>query len=218
MEKKVILFDLDGTLHDSEKVYVQAFETCFHNIKQRPLTVKERAFLIGKPLHSVLDQWMPEAKHAFLGLFFKTYEGLTHLCQPYDGILPLIESLHAQEYKLGIVSSKLSKYVKTEMESTGLLPFFEEFVCVDDVKKPKPDAEPIYTIMERMGGVNPNKCLFIGDQWSDMRAAQNAGITGVGATWGEGEAFKLREHGAKHILHEPNKLFYLLKLKITNVS
>ncbi|MET3697067.1 phosphoglycolate phosphatase/pyrophosphatase PpaX [Bacillus oleivorans] len=218
MGKRVILFDLDGTLHDSESVYVNAFETSFMDHQDRPLTPAERAYLVGKPLERVLDQWLPDKKASFLTTFFKNYESLSHLCKPYEGVIPLIQSLHDQDYKLGIVSSKIGKYVKAEMESTGLLPFFQEFVCVDDVKNPKPDAEPIHAIMDLMGGVDQNKCLFIGDQWSDMKAAKNAGITGVGATWGEGEAAKLLEHGAKYILTEPHKLFHLLQVKFTHVS
>lgn len=218
MGKRVILFDLDGTLHDSEAVYVKAFETSFMDHQDRPLTPEERAYLVGKPLHRVLDQWLPDKKTSFLASFFKNYESLSHHCKPYDGVIPLIQSLYDQDYKLGIVSSKIGKYVKAEMESTGLLPFFEEFVCVDDVKNPKPDPEPILAIMDLMGGVDRNKCLFIGDQWSDMQAAKKAGITGVGATWGEGEAGKLLEHGAQYILTKPHKLFDLLQVKFTHVS
>lgn len=205
-----VLFDLDGTLHDSEKWYIQACCTCFENVKKRALTIEEKNYLIGKPVTRILNEWFSGHEEVILESFFKHYEMINHQIQEYADVFDMLTELKDRGIKMGIVSSKYRKYVLQELKTSGLLAFFDVIVGLDDCIKHKPDPQPLFTAMDALNA-KTDDCLYIGDQPTDILAATGAGIKGYGALWGEGKQHELEAVSPTGFLHQLKEIFTLIE-------
>lgn len=129
---------------------------------------------------------------------------MQHKTAPYDGILELLKTLKSSGFKLGIVSNKYDFGVKNLNKY-----YFKDLIPVaigerEGVRrKPAPD-----TVLTAMKELNAQKesTLYVGDSGSDMITAQNAGVKGVGVTWGFRDAKSLKESGADFLVDSPAQL------------
>jgi len=187
-----ILFDLDGTLHDSEKLYIQACCNCLEAMRKSQLTDEEKNYLIGKPITRIIDEWFSGQKIEVLESFFRHYEMVNNQVREYNGIYEVLTELKGRGATLGIVSSKYKKYVVQELHKTKLYSFFNVIVGLDDCKEHKPHPEPLLKAVRELQ-VDPKNCIYIGDQPTDILAAKAAGIKSFGALWGGREKRKVRK-------------------------
>lgn len=202
---KAILFDLDGTLHDSEKWYIKACCDCLEKARGKSLTDDEKNYLIGKPIMVILNEWFEGREQEVLELFFKCYEGIQSNIEPYKDVHQMLNILKRYGIRMGIVTSKYKKYVYEEMKSTNLDVFFDVVVTLDDCDYHKPHPAPINMALERLG-VQPYDCIYIGDQPTDIQAAHRAGIKSGAALWGEGIFDQLITQKPSYIFEEPQDI------------
>ncbi|MCL1699698.1 HAD-IA family hydrolase [Lysinibacillus sp. Bpr_S20] len=205
---QTILFDLDGTLHDSESCYIQACCGSLELFKKRKLTEEEKSYLIGKPITRIIDEWFNDQKDEVLATFFKHYEMCNNHVKKYNGIYDILTELKNRQVTMGIVSSKYKKYIVQELLHTELYPFFNVIVGLDDCKKPKPNPEPLLKAVNELQ-IEPKDCLYIGDQPTDILAANAAGIMSFGALWGEGTKDKLEGAFPTALLQKPEDILVI---------
>lgn len=206
-----ILFDLDGTLHDSEKLYIQACCNCLEAMRKSQLTDEEKNYLIGKPITRIIDEWFSGQKIEVLESFFRHYEMVNNQVREYNGIYEVLTELKGRGTTLGIVSSKYKKYVVQELHKTKLYPFFHVIVGLDDCKEHKPHPEPLLKAVRELQ-VDLKNCIYIGDQPTDILAAKAAGIKGFGALWGEGEKEKLESALPTGLLQKPKDILVINRI------
>lgn len=206
-----ILFDLDGTLHDSEKLYIQACCNCLEAMRKSRLTDEEKNYLIGKPITRIIDEWFSGQKIEVLESFFRHYEMVNNQVREYNGIYEVLTELKGRGATLGIVSSKYKKYVVQELHKTKLYSFFNVIVGLDDCKEHKPHPEPLLKAVRELQ-VDPKNCIYIGDQPTDILAAKAAGIKGFGALWGEGEKEKLESALPTGLLQKPKDILVINRI------
>lgn len=187
---KCILFDMDGTIQDSERLAAEANRHGFRIVLGREATPEELDFLVGKPALVTLNSMFPGQGHLILEHGVEFYLSRSHSINGYSGIVDLLEQLREAGFRLGIVSSKHRRFIVPELESKSLLQFFECIVGQKDTVKHKPDPEPLLLASSLMG-VSPEECVYIGDQPTDVLAARRAGMVSAGALWGEGKLEKL---------------------------
>ena len=189
-----ILFDLDGTLIDSTEAILESFHHTFKVIGgyDQPDDESIKA-LIGHPLEVMYAQL--GVAHEQVWHFVGTYkEYYREIATEKTVLLP-----HAREAveeaagfaRLGIVTTKTGKYSRVIMEYLGLMDYFEVLVGYEDVKHPKPHAEPIEKAIEAMG-VSKKGCWIIGDTRLDLESAKNAGIDSIGVLSGYDNAEQLK--------------------------
>jgi pyrophosphatase PpaX len=187
---QVILFDLDGTLLDSEGIAVQANRQGFETVLRRAPTPEEEAGLTGVPVPKVLAEWFPhEGTQVFTEILIY-YERHAEQVHPYVGVCEMIADLHRSGYVLGIVSSRKRRYVLRELEAAGLAGFFSVVIGQEDTLDHKPNPSPLLLAVEQLG-ITPAYCGYVGDQPTDIQAAQAAGMCSVAACWGEGRKERL---------------------------
>ncbi|GIN19390.1 MAG TPA: HAD family hydrolase [Bacillus bacterium] len=203
-----ILFDLDGTLHDSEKWYIQACCASLETIKMGQLTDEEKSYLIGKPLTRIIDEWFKGKEKEILGSFFRHYEMINDQIQEYNGVYEVLAELKDRGVTMGIVSSKYKKYVIQELHKTRLYPFFKVIVGLEDCSEPKPNPEPLLKAVQELQKA-PENCIYIGDQPTDVLAANAAGIKSFGALWGEGKKEKLISASPTGLLQKPEEILVI---------
>lgn len=177
-EKPAIIFDLDGTLLDTEPTIVYAAQHALnHFFPDLKLTKQQELAFIGPTLHQSLAVYLsPEQLEEGVELYRKYNKEahLTHL-KVMDHALEVVKQLHDEGYPLGIFSSKKKEMVAYGLELTKMDKYFDVIIGYDEVKKHKPDPEGMITTLNAMGCTRDN-AIYVGDSHTDMQSAHAAGL------------------------------------------
>lgn len=179
--KKIVLFDLDGTLIDSTEAILESFH---HSLRElnHAVDLEDEAIkaLIGYPLEvmfarlgcegSKIDKHVLEYKE-----HYRTISRAKTFLLPYAS--EAIEEA-SKFARLGIVTTKTARYSKELMEHFGLMHYFEVLIGHEDVDNHKPHPEPIHKALEEMG-YTLETVWMIGDTRLDLEASQRAGVEAV---------------------------------------
>ncbi|MGP6220306.1 HAD family hydrolase [Caldiplasma sukawensis] len=199
---KNILFDLDGTIIDSEEFSALCTQygliEVFGKVPENE-NVKE---LRGLPVSKIMEDKYGEAGKNAYKIAREHFNNNVHKLGLYEGIREVIEKFSNYGYMLGIVTSskKISAYKM--LGANSITEFFSAIVCAEDTEMHKPDPEPILLCM-KMIGAKPNETVYIGDTQYDILAAKRAGIKAFGAGWGNPCIRCLQESCAEKIFYRP---------------
>uniref|UniRef100_A0A7S3YTM9 Phosphoglycolate phosphatase n=1 Tax=Lotharella globosa TaxID=91324 RepID=A0A7S3YTM9_9EUKA len=116
----------------------------------------------------------------------------------FQGVVPLISELKERGTLLAVLSNASGDYVRRVNQVHQIKSLFQVEWGADDAILPKPNPDGLLKILEIMALKNPNpdNTVYIGDSISDGKAAQAAGITSIGVTWGENTHATLEGSGA----------------------
>lgn len=187
--KKGIIFDLDGTLWDSLKQIVPAYNRVFgrYNIKLH-MTEEILKKCMGKTLSEIGEILFPQMDIDKREKILKecTQEELIELKKKgggtlYPGIKETLKRLK-QSYGLFIVSNCEHGYIETFLECHELGELFEDFEYIGRTGKPK--ADNIKEIMERN---SLDRAVYVGDTQKDLDSADKAGLPFIHASYGFGK-------------------------------
>lgn len=210
MKYNTVIFDLDGTLLNTLEDLGDSVNYALKSFGYPERTYEEIRCFIGNGIKNLMFKAVPketdeETTLKCLQAFKEHYKtNMQHKTAPYDGIIKLLETLKSNGFKLGIVSNKYDFGVKNLNKY-----YFKDLIPVaigerEGVRrKPAPD-----TVLTAMKELNSQKesTLYVGDSGSDMITAQNAGVKGVGVTWGFRDAKSLKESGADFLVDTPKQL------------
>lgn len=183
MEIKTLLFDLDGTLIDTNPLIIASFIYTIE--KHTGKTYSEEAVLpfIGPPLIDSMTKIDPEQAEAMMSTYIEhnlaNHE--THV-KPYPTVVETIKTLHEKGYQLAIVTTKITDTAKLGLKITGLEPYFDVVIGLNEVEHAKPHPEPIFKALEALNKT-PVDALMVGDNYHDIEAGQNAGTRTAGVAW-----------------------------------
>lgn len=205
---KNFIFDVDGTLLDTEAMYMKALDKVLrqHQIKH-PYSELAQTFGItsldalkhlkvpADLIQPILNEWaqaIPE------------FQPLVHV---YDGIEKMLADLKAQPTtQLAIMTSKQTFEFKRDVTPLGLDKYFSQFVFFEDAKRGKPAPDPILVAMDRLNA-DPEETIYIGDTKFDGQAAHAAGIKFGLVAWGDGQTSTV--DGADYTFTTPEELLAL---------
>lgn len=181
---KAILFDFDGTLADTNPLIIRTFKETFATLlTDRAISEAEILNCIGPTLEQTGAKYFPENPDGFVATY-REFNSKYHdeMIKVYPGIIEMVRVLKEKGLKLAIVSSKRRDFVIRGLQQTGLVQFFDYIVAADDVKKPKPDPEPIEKAMQHYG-ITTAECLMVGDNEHDIHGAKNAKVKSIAVGW-----------------------------------
>jgi len=197
---QAVLWDIDGTLLDSEPWHQRAtIAVCrTHGYE---LTDEQYAATLGiafpdfyARLHA--ERPMPVSFEAWAGAITDHYIERIGQVNPRDGAFALVEAFAARGLRQACVSNGGRRVVEANLRAMGL-PHFAFAVSRDDVRKGKPDPEPYLHAAERLG-VPPEACAVIEDSPTGARAAKAAGMLTVAWPQHAHLAFDMADHVVAH--------------------
>lgn len=185
MGKKHFIFDVDGTLVDSEESVLASMQEMLELRTGKRVEKKELSFALGIPGEDALrrlhfpESELEEAMEQWLGLTSK-YRKLIHV---FPGIRETLAGLRRRGCRLGIVTSRTREEYETDVAPFGLSEYFDTIVCADDTQGHKPQGAPVREYLRRMKA-DPEEAVYIGDTVYDMLCAQDAGVEGGAGSMG----------------------------------
>ena len=216
--KKIILFDLDGTLTESGEGITKSVRYALEKMgKPEPDLQKLRVF-VGPPL---TEQFMiyagmsrEEAERAVS--YYRERYSVVGIFEnrPYPGIPEMLRSLREKGFLLAVASSKNVEAVDRVLEHFALKEYFDEAVGseLDGRRSRKADViEEALRRFEEKG--HREQAIMVGDKEHDVIGARETGIPCVAVTYGYGTIEELENAGASKIVHTVNQLQeYLLEM------
>ncbi len=208
-----ILFDLDGTLIDTDDVAVAALARRLRPLARGRAPVLARRLTMaaetpGNALLTLLDllhldQPLFRARER---LHRGAPHGAFHLIPGVETLLPAL----ARRYAIALVTTRRRADIERFLAGTPALAGAVSTSCgAEDTRRLKPHPAPIRLAAERLG-VPVERCLMVGDTTVDIRAARRAGAWSVGVLCGFGRRRELVRAGAHHILASTGELGRLL--------
>jgi len=181
----VVLYDFDGTLVDTVPMILECFHTAFLEVTGKK---EDEAFLlstIGLPLAFAFEGCGDPLTRQML---YEAYQKENARLLPtsvriFDGIKDGLEALRTMGVRQGIVTSKKRETALYTMRQFGLEEFFEILVTREDTEIHKPDPEPLFLALRKMGIQDFSRVLYVGDSVHDLRCAVNAGIDAAAVSW-----------------------------------
>lgn len=202
-----ILFDIDGTLTDTEYASTETLCRALLQETGREYDREQLRRYFGIPAVETVEMLgvpnVPRVVKKWSDAFCEMCEAEIKL---FEGIPPLLEELHRRGVKLGLVSSKTREQYARSFERLGFDPYFDRVVTADMTVRHKPDPEPIEKFFE-LTGLSKDGAVYIGDTVHDCACAHGAGIAFGLAGWG-----CLSPEGipADYLLHRPADVLELL--------
>ena len=204
---KVLLFDLDGTLCDTDEMLIQSFFALYK--KYRPAKIRTREELIyfsGPPIKKTLADEFPD--YSFEEIYKAFQETSRELYLPYvkafDNEIEALKKLKEAGYLLGVVTNKGAPLTKYSLEVAHIDGLFDVVISADDVNAPKPSPLGIEKALERLAIANKEEVLYIGDNDIDYETATNTGVDAMLVTWGPREIKCIK--AAKYAVSSYNEL------------
>lgn len=209
MDIRTILFDLDGTLIDTNELIIQSFKYTFdqYNI---PYTRDQLSTYNGPPLWKTFNEINPERAEEMIRTYREhNLSNHNKYVNLFPNVIPTLESLAADEYNLAIVTTKMKDSALYGIEEMGLMPYFETIITLDDVVHAKPHPEPVFTALDHLAA-EPETAVMIGDNHHDIVAGQKAGTLTAGVAWSRKGPEYLQTYEPTYMLEDMNDLLSIL--------
>jgi HAD superfamily hydrolase (TIGR01509 family) len=207
---RLIIFDLDGTLIDSERDIVISLKYCLGRFNLKPKSYDELKAYIGKGVRELIKDATGHEKgslfEAVLSCFKYYYaRHLLDHTKLYPGAKGVLESFHANQKMMAIASNKPGNLVKRIVKHFRLQNYFMQVIDGDNQDYRKPSPAGINKIIKHCG-VTPEETLLVGDMAIDVLSAKNAGIKSCAFTGGIGKASDIVEAKPDFIIDKIEKL------------
>jgi phosphoglycolate phosphatase len=216
---EAVLFDLDGTLIDTDDRQTEALARRLEIISRLlpnrdPAQAARRVILKAEgPISRVLtllDTAGMDDNFFALVDRLRRFKGERpiHNLQMVPGAKTALRALEGR-YRLGIVTTRGQREAEAFLVQFQLADLFEVVITHESTPRLKPHPEPVRYAAEVLS-LSPERCVMVGDTTVDVAAAKKAGVWAIGVLCGFGEWEELKEAGADLILESPAELIQWL--------
>ena len=214
MKYQAVLLDMDGTVLDTLDDLCDSIN---HSLAEFSLPSVSRehvrqclgngaAFLVS---HSIPAGSSPELEADVLAFYKPWYDAHCLIkTAPYEGILPMMQSLKEHGLRLAIISNKPDRAVQ-ELSDAFFPGLLELSVGESPSVRRKPAPDTVLTAASQIG-LSVDQCVYVGDSEVDLQTARNAGMDCISVTWGFRDEAQLIEAGASILVRTPQELESLL--------
>ncbi len=211
MNIDTVLFDLDGTLIDTNELIYASFDYTFkkygyHFTKEEILTFN------GPPLVETFYK-VDEHRTKEMIETYREHNLLHHdrLVKVFPNVIETLTHLQNHGIKMGIVSTKMRQGVELGLNSMKIRSFFDSIISYDDVTHAKPHPEPVLKAMGQLDG-QPKHTLMVGDSYQDIESGKNAGMRTAAVAWSHKGKDFLNQYHPTYMLHDMKDLWAILEV------
>jgi pyrophosphatase PpaX len=181
----VVLFDLDGTLIDSGPIILASMQHAAQSVLGREIMAEELAATIGGQGIVAQMQALDAARVDELLEAYRAHNDPLHdTLEAFDGIPVVLERMHREGRRIGIVTAKRHRTVALALDRFPWLGANVDLVVAhEDTERHKPDLDPVLAALERLDA-EPVSAAYVGDSPFDIRSAKAANVFAVAVGWG----------------------------------
>ena len=201
---KLIVFDWDGTLMDSEARIVTCLRAAIRETGLPEHDDEALRNIIGLGLREALQALYPHEDDAAWDALVRHYRH--HFLEVdatpsplFDGAEALLQKLQEQGHFLAIATGKGRPGLDKVLQETGLARYFDATRCADEARS-KPHPQMLLDILDRLGA-EPDQALMIGDTEYDIEMAHNAGVAALAVSYGVHDHDRLAAAGPLDCVH-----------------
>lgn len=209
----LIIFDWDGTLMDSVPRIVSSLQTLARECALPVPSANAIHDIIGLSLPVALERLFSvhgdSEQQQLVDVYRDIYVVREQTPTPmFDGAVAVLNELHDAGFQLAVATGKARPGLERAWAETGTKALFQTSRCAKEVAS-KPNPQMLEEILEQLN-LRPDQALMVGDSIHDMEMARNAGVAGVGVTYGVHNAERLAAAEPTHIINDIRDLRALL--------
>ena len=214
MKKRVILFDLDGTLTDPVEGITRSIQYALKKLRKPAPETEDLHWCIGPPLIESFrrllgDYGSGQVQEALL-IYRERFNKIGKFeNNVYDGIPEVLSQLKEKEFSLFVATSKPTVYSVDIIKYFDLAPYFNR-VYGSELNGDLVDKTELVNHIISNEGIDKNRVVMIGDRSHDMIGAKNNGLTSIGVTYGYGTREELLDSGADRLATSPSDILNIL--------
>lgn len=209
---RAVLFDIDGTLTDTNPVFLKALQKAYAEWSGEEKPRSFFHFSLGIPSPETMKILGIAAEEMIA--FRDRWQGLIREfmveARLFPGIPAVLEKLTNMGLPLALVTSKIREEMVYEFDVFGINHFFTVTVCADDVSRPKPAPDSLLLAVRKLS-VPQEEVVFVGESVYDIKAAKNANIRFAFASWGALAPQEVIRFVPEYVVEEPWDLVELIE-------
>ncbi len=216
--KKLLIFDLDGTLADTLSTLTESMNSVLSEFSFPLVNDAHICRSIGNGMLMLCRRCVPAEYYddesvymPFLEKYKEAYaRNYLDIDEPYEGLIEVIAELKSRGYTVASLSNKPHRYTVDIVEKLFGKGTFADVRGMIEGVPTKPDPTSFLDIAGKLG-FSADNTVMIGDSEPDINVANNAGSECITVSWGYRTREQLESAGAKTIIDHPHELLEILK-------
>lgn len=212
MSYKTVLFDLDGTLLDTNELIIASF---LHTLEQfcpeKGYGRQDVIARMGLPLRDMLASFHAEQVEEMMAVYREhNFANHDKMVKAFQHVPEVLAELDKRGIVMGVVTTKQKNTVEMGLRLCQIERYMRSVVTIEDVANPKPHPEPVLKAMKELSA-EQETTLMVGDSRYDIEAAKQAGIDSAGVAWSlKGEEY-LRQYEPTYMLQDMRDLLTIVE-------
>lgn len=179
----LIIFDLDGTILDTEELILRSFEYTLKTRLNMEVDRRELLKIFGEPLQKQLEYFEPELADSLSKTYREYYaKHSAAMTKTFPYVTEVLNQLVSKKIFIGVVTNKKHGPAEKGLKDLGLFSKIDFLIASDDVTQSKPHPEGILTGLSKLN-IEPHKTLMVGDSPLDIEAANRAHVKSALVGW-----------------------------------
>jgi HAD superfamily hydrolase (TIGR01549 family) len=209
---EAVIFDIDGTLIDSNAAHAESFVRAFKKFG-KDVPFEELKCLIGMGADDILEKYLEKDEIEEFGEDLKEYRKKVFLeeylpeIKVFPKVRELFERLKSDEKQTALASSAGEDELKEYKKLLNLGGLIEKETNADDAEEAKPEPDIFLAAFDKLKNVEKKNVLVIGDTPYDAEAATKANLKIIGVESGGWTRAKLIETGCAEVYRDVAEIF-----------
>ncbi|WP_313344136.1 HAD-IA family hydrolase [Sedimentibacter sp.] len=198
-----VIFDFDGTLADTSQIVINSFKHIYSVFRNEDCDEDYVMSTFGEPLRLTLQRDFEAYDFEDVITCYREYqvERFNDEVRLYETVKETLDYLKDKNIKMGITTSRLRNSTLEAVNNFNIKKYFDAIITADDVKKHKPDKEPLIKTMELLNSKAENT-LYVGDSRFDMECAINSNVIPVLCGWHKLSEELKNQYNVKYVLNK----------------